>query len=245
MHTHSIRSDGNDSVKELIDIAASIGMKAITLCDHDVRPPNFIDVNGTDVSPREYAKTKGLCFIPGIEYSCDTYVDDVHIVGMCCNFDHPVMIANENAMTQSKINGYQKLTEILCASGMDVTWEYVLSCGPGGVHRKPEDVQRKHIFEAVANKGYCASWQEAKIMVRDNPVFNVRREKINPADAIKSIHMAGGIAILAHPYLIDEVITIEDGQKMSREQYIETLIVAGIDGIEGAYTYDKTSYKAL
>ena len=30
---------------------------------------------------------------------------------------------------------------------------------------------------------------------------------------------------------------------MTREQYIEMLINAGINGIEAAYTYDKTSYK--
>ena len=243
MHTHSTRSDGNDTVKELIDIAISIGMKVLVLSDHDVRPPRVIRADGGDISPREYARSKGLCFIPGIEFSCDTFVDDVHIVGMGCDFEHPVMEANEKAMIQSKIKGYRKLTEILCEHGIDVPWDEILSArGPDGISRKPKDIQRKHIFEAIAKKGYCTSWQDAKIMVRNNPAYNVQRKKIDPEDAILAIHTAGGIAILAHPYLIDEKVTRGNGQQMTRENYIEMLINAGLDGIEAAYTYDKTSY---
>ena len=240
LHTHSLRSDGNDTVKELIDNAAALGMNAIALTDHDVRPPETINVDGALISPREYARLKGLCFIPGIEYSCDTYVDDVHIVGLGCDFTHPALADIERAMEKSKMEGYRRLTEILCENGINVSWDDVLSGGGG---RRPEAVQRKHIFEAIAAKGYCASWQEAKLLVRDNPKFNVRREKIDPAAAIRAIHAAGGIAILAHPYLIDEHIQTEDGRDTSRDAYIEALISAGLDGIEAAYTYDKTSYK--
>ena len=108
--------------------------------------------------------------------------------------------------------------------------------------RKPEEVQRKHIFEAIAQKGYAESWDKAKIMVRDNPVFNVRREKIDPLEAIRVIHAAGGIAILAHPHLIDEQVSYKNKQ-IARYEYIEKLIAAGLDGIEACYPYEKTSYK--
>ena len=240
LHMHSVRSDGNDTVHELIDNAAALGMKAIALTDHDVRPPETIEVDGTPVSPREYARRKGLCFIPGIEYSCDTYVDDVHIVGLGCDFAHSALADIEEAMEKSKMDGYRKLTEVLCENGIHVTWNDVLAGGGG---RRPEEVQRKHIFETIAVKGYCGSWQEAKLLVRDNPKFNVRREKVDPIDAIHAIHAAGGVAILAHPHLIDAHIHTEDGRDMSRDAYVDGLISAGLDGIEAAYTYDKTSYK--
>ena len=240
LHMHSRRSDGNDTVQELIDNAAALGMKAIALTDHDVCPPETIDIDSTPLPPREYAQRQGLCFIPGIEYSCDTYVDDVHIVGLGCDFAHPAMTVIEQAMEKSKMEGYRRLTEILCENGIDVSWSDVLAGGGG---RRPEEVQRKHIFEAIAAKGFCASWQEAKLLVRDNPKFNVRREKIDPTEAIRAIHAAGGIAILAHPHLIDEHIQTEDGRDTTRDAYIEDLISAGLNGIEAAYTYDKTSYK--
>ena len=89
LHTHSWRSDGNDSVTELIDRAAALGMKVLALTDHDIRPPLTLEAEGIAKSPKAYATQKGLAFIPGIEYSCDTWVDDVHVVGLGCDFTHP------------------------------------------------------------------------------------------------------------------------------------------------------------
>jgi fructose-bisphosphate aldolase class II len=70
----------------------------------------------------------------------------------------------------------------------------------------------------------------------------VKREKPCPLKTIEALHAAGGIAILAHPYLIDETVTV-DGKNVSRDHYIRRLFEHGLDGIETAYTYDKTSYK--
>ncbi len=241
LHMHSVRSDGNDTVQELIDYASGAGMKAIALTDHDVRPPETIKTeDGRLVSPVDYALSQGLVFLPGIEYSCDTNVDDVHIVALGCDFNDPAIVKAENDAELSKVQGYRKLTEILCENGINVSWDDVLN----GVEppRKPKEVQRKHIFEAMAQKGYAASWDQAKIMVRDNPVFNVRREKIDPLEAIRVIHAAGGIAILAHPHLIDELVSYKS-RRISRYEYIEKLIAAGLDGIEACYPYEKTSYK--
>jgi hypothetical protein len=109
--------------------------------------------------------------------------------------------------------------------------------------RSEDEVQRKHIFEAIAEKGYTPDWKAAKLMVRDDPDLNVKREKPEAVDAIKLIHDAGGVAILAHPYLIDEEPVRADGTTTTREAYIETLLAAGLDGIEVDYPYPKTSYK--
>ncbi len=241
LHTHSTRSDGNDTVRELIGYAAEAGMKAVALTDHDTRPPETIEAeDGSPVSPVDYARSLGLVFIPGIEYSCDTDVDDVHIVGLGCDFNHPEILKAEKDAEQSKTRSYKKLTEILCGNGIEVSWNDVRNVTTPP--RKPKEVQRKHIFETMAEKGYAASWDQAKLMVRDNPVFNVRREKIDPLEAVRIIHAAGGIAILAHPHLIDELVARKNG-RVTRYEYIENLIAAGLDGIEACYPYEKTSYK--
>ncbi len=242
MHTHTIRSDGNDTPCELIDIAAALGLKALVLSDHDIRPPSTIDVSGQKIDPVKYAAEKGLIFIPGIEFSCDTLNDDVHIVGMGCDFDIPDFTEAEHQAELSKVNGYRRLTEVLCENGIFVTWDDILH--GGNREKKPEEVQRKHIFEEIAKKGYSASWSDAKLLVRDNPVYNVKREKIDPLIAVGIIHRSGGLAILAHPFLIDEIVQV-DGENMSRAEYIDRLIHAGLDGIEACYPYDKTSYKGV
>ncbi|MDZ7837821.1 MAG: hypothetical protein U5N58_07635 [Actinomycetota bacterium] len=95
----------------------------------------------------------------------------------------------------------------------------------------PEEVQRKHIFETMAQKGYAQSWSQAKLMVRDNPGLNVKRKKPSPLEAIDIIKSCRGIAVLAHPYLIDGQVDSEVLGKVSRGQYIDKLIDAGLDGM--------------
>ena len=130
------------------------------------------------------------------------------------------------------------LVERLRDNGFDLHWEELTDNG----RRSDEAVQKKHIFELLARKGYAENWQAAKIMVRDNPDYDIKREKPCPVATIRSLHDAGGVAILAHPYLIDETVRL-DGNAVSRDHYIRRLIDAGLDGIETHYTYDKTSYK--
>ena len=240
LHCHTVLSDGNDTYGEIIEKAAGLGMKVIAITDHDVTPLESMELDGKILSPVAYGLEKGLHVLLGIEYSCDTDVDDVHIVGLGCNWKDESFRIEEEKMKRSKVDGYKKLTEVLCRNGILMSWDELLE--NGGNHRKPEEIQRKHIFEAIAQKGYAPSWKEAKLLVRDNPEYNVKREKIAPSYAIQVIHTAGGLAVLAHPYLIDEVVKKGDRQ-YTRKEYIQQLIDAGLDGIEGAYTYSKTSYK--
>jgi len=90
--------------------------------------------------------------------------------------------------------------------------------------RSPYDVQRKQIFELMAKKGYASSWDKAKLIVRGNPRLNIGREKINSLKAIEIIKKCGGLAVLAHPYLIDEEVDSRIIGKMSRNSYINNLI---------------------
>jgi len=240
LHTHTTRSDGNDSYEELITKAASLKLKVIAITDHDVLPLETIETPEGSVSVEQFGHSKGIQVLRGIEISCDTMVDDVHIIGLGCDFSNPSMKSFVASMSVSKLNAYKKLVQVLAENGIPLTWEAVLD--NAGKPLVEDQVQRKHIFEAIARTGHTKDWSEAKLMVRDNPSFNVRREKISPLDAIDLIHAAGGKAILAHPFLIDEEVTSQ-GNLLSREAYIESLIAHGLDGIEAAYTYHKTTYK--
>ncbi|KNZ42856.1 PHP domain-containing protein [Acetobacterium bakii] len=239
LHSHTTGSDGGDTPLEFISNAAAMGMKVIAITDHDVLPPDRIDVNGKMVDPVVYAREKGIKLLPGIEFSCETQVEDVHIVVLGCDYTNPKILEMNEKIVKSKVFSYQKLLDVLAANGYPITWEEVLNYD--GISRKPEDVQKKIIFNLMAEKGYTKTWSEAKLLVRNNPDFSVKREKPDPIDIINLAHESGGIAILAHPYLIDEVVTIKDGT-MTRAEYIDKLIEAGLDGIEASYTYDKTTY---
>lgn len=247
LHCHTTRSDGNDSPGRLITKASELGMKAIGMVDHDIGPVLNITHEGKRVEIKQFARGLELDLVQGDEFSCDSNVDDVHIIGYeldwsCDRFKQEVQRAK-----QSKVDAYHKLCEVLTKEGMPIDYQQDIlnyqDVDGNRQQRLPEEVQRKHIFEAMAKKGYAQSWSQAKLMVRDNPGLNVKRNKVSPLEAIYIIKSCRGIAVLAHPYLIDERVDSEVLGKVSRDQYIDKLIDAGLDGMESCYTYDKTTYQ--
>lgn len=239
LHSHTTRSDGSDTPQEFIRNAAALGMKVIVITDHDVLPPDKIEVNGVMVDPVLYAKKKGIKLLPGIEFSCESLVEDVHLVVLGCDYTNPKILKINEKIVHSKISAYQKLLKVLEAHGYTLTWDEVLNYDD--IPRKSEDVQKKIIFNLMAEKGYTKTWSDAKLLVRNNPEFSVKRDKPNAKEIIEIAHESGGIVILAHPYLIDDEVQTTAGT-VTRETFINQLIDDGLDGIEASYTYDKSTY---
>ena len=240
LHSHSTRSDGSDTPQELIDHAAGVGVKILALTDHDIRPPKTITLDtGEEMDAVEYAKSKGLMLIRGIEVSCETTAEDCHIVCLGCDWEDPFFDRLERSVVESKTGSYRELVRRLCADGMELTWDEVLENNGSPVTE--DHVQKKMIFELLARKGYTKDWAEAKLMVKHTPEYQIQREKPDPVEVIREVKRTGGIAIMAHPYLVHEPVRIPAGT-MTRAEYIDRLIEAGLDGIEASYTYGKTSY---
>lgn len=245
LHTHSTRSDGADTPQQLIDHAAALGMKVIAITDHDIRPPKEIPVQTADagnsifVDAVDYARSKGLQLLRGIEISCETTAEDCHLVCLGCDWEDPFFDDLERAVAESKIGSYRELVRRLDEDGMHMTWEEVLENGGNPVSE--EQVQKKMIFELIARKGYQKDWSSAKLMVKNTPSYQILREKPDPVQVIREVHRCGGIVIMAHPYLINEPVRLSSGT-MDRAAYIDRLIEAGLDGIEACYPYSKTSY---
>lgn len=239
LHCHTTRSDGNVSPKELIDGAAERGIKVVAITDHDMTPPKVVEVHGRKMDIQEYANKQGIQLVKGIEISCDTNVEDVHIIALGCDWEHTFFEELERMTRISKVESYRELVKQLNKSGILIDWEELLYNKGNPII--PENLQKKKIFEMIADKGYVDCWQDGKLMVKRSKSYNVMREKPEPRWVIQKIHEAGGIAILAHPYLFTAPVFI-DGKVLKRKEYIEKLAEAGLDGIEACYTYDKTSY---
>lgn len=235
LHCHTDRSDGCDSPLQLIHRASEMGMKIIAVTDHDTVPPQSVTWNNEELNIVRYAETCGVKLVRGTEISCDTFVDDVHVLGYGCRWEDPFFSEMEAFVIRTKMDGYQKFIQRLNELNMMISWEDVISYSQN-------NIQKKLIFELMAKKGYFESWREAKMWVNGNPNLEIRREKPDPHDVIRAIHKSGGIAVLAHPHLINEQVS-PNGRPISRDAYMQGLISSGLDGIEANYTYDKTSYK--
>ena len=155
LHCHTTRSDGNDRPEELIENAAVQGLLALGITDHDVQPPAQLALSGgRSITPSEYAAELGLIFVPGYEFSTNTWVDDVHICGYGLDWERPELQAEVDAAARSKSDAYYALCQRLGDLGMPVDWENEILhfTRPDGTpdERTPDEVQRKHIFEAMA-----------------------------------------------------------------------------------------------
>ncbi|MGI6192152.1 MAG: PHP domain-containing protein [Christensenellales bacterium] len=241
LHSHTVNSDGNDTPYELVMNTVNRGVQILAVTDHDVIPPKTARIPGNgELDLVEFAKSQGVALFRGIEFSCETTVQDVHIVGLGCDWDGDIMVEEARQIAHSKANAYIETVRRLNERGYAMDMEEILSLG--GKRIDILELQKKRIFDMMALKGYTPDWKSAKLLVREDPYLSVEREKPSGIHIIDAIHRAGGIAILAHPMLIDEVVE-KDGRKMTRWEYIDTLVEAGLDGIEGRYTYDKTSCK--
>ena len=128
----------------------------------------------------EYAASKGVVLLRGIEISCQTTVEDCHIVCFGCDWNDPFFEELECRVVQTKIKSYQELIERLNAAGYKISWEEVLENDGNPVEE--EQIQKKMIFELLSRKGYFPSWSEATIMVKQAPEFGVQREKPDPLE---------------------------------------------------------------
>ena len=239
LHSHSTCSDGRDTPEELIENAAARKLRVLVLSDHDKIPPAYIRDSDSEVPIREYASKRGLVLIPGMEVSCETSVDDVHIVCVGCDWKAPFFEEIESFTVRSKIKAYKELVCRLREDGYGITWDHVLM--RQGKKIEETQVQKKMIFDALSELGFAPTWAEAKAIVNRTARYHIAREKPDALRVIENVHLAGGYAILAHPFLIPEAVC-SAGKTLSREEFIETLLQAGLDGIEIRYPYHKTSY---
>lgn len=158
LHSHTTRSDGQDTPKQFVDRAVELGMKVSAITDHDVLPPETIEVEGEEVNILEYAKAKGLDLVLGAEISCDTEIEDVHLLCFECDWKHPKMVALTERIARSKVESYRKLVDILRNEGMDITWEELIANNGSPIDEN--EIQKKMIFNMLADKGYFPSWKD-------------------------------------------------------------------------------------
>lgn len=207
LHIHSNRSDGSFTHKEIIDYSWKLGLKAISITDHD-------DISGLEFSEK-YCQQKGIECIAGVEISARSKPSDIHLLGYFFDYRNKQMNEYIDFFQNERLKRAKKIVKLLKNHGIKLHFDLIQkNAGPGSIGRP-------HIADAMVEEGYVYNYQEAfnKYIGDGCPCF-IPKYKISPAEAIALINQAGGICVIAHP-----------GSDVTDEGLMD-LIKAGLDGIE-------------
>lgn len=211
LHIHTTASDGLLSPEEVIRWAAQKKLSAVAITDHDT-------IKG--IQPAlEYSEKYPVEVVPGIEFSTEYNEEEIHILGYYIDYDNKELLKKLDEMYQSRFNRAIKMVDKLQEIGIQITLEQVQAIAENGT------IGRPHIARAMQEKGYITNIKDAfkQYLGKGCPAY-VERYRIGCKEAIDLIKRLGGVAVLAHPGLVDN------------RSYISDIIEMGIEGIEAYHT---------
>lgn len=216
LHIHSTASDGKHSPAAIVNKAAEIGLKVISITDHD-------STDGVAPALQAAKAFNELTFIPGVEISTDLPEGEAHILGYFIDYSSPDFQKELIRFRDSRLGRGQRMVAKLNDLGIKIDWARVQAIAGDGA------IGRPHVAQAMLEKGYIKTFEEAfdKYISHGGPAY-VEREKMTPEEAVKLVLRAKGIPVLAHPFTVKEP-----------EAMVITLKAAGLMGIE-AYYKDNT-----
>jgi len=193
LHLHTTASDGRLAPKELVSLAAKVGLDVIAITDHDT-------IDGVAPALAAAKTFPSLMVIPGVEINTDVPHGEVHILGYFIDYTDLKLAASLRNLRDSRRERAQQMIAKLGKLGMKIEWQRVCELAQGG------SVCRPHIAQVLFEKGYVGSEKEAfdKYIGHDGPAY-VERYKLLPVEAVKLIIDAQGLPVLAHPEGISDL----------------------------------------
>ncbi len=211
LHLHTNFSDGTFTPEELAERAQQAGLGTIALTDHD-------SLEGC-ARMRAACAAHGLDFIPGTELTADTQGQEVHILGYWIDeqsVPFQTELAHFQQVRQSRIH---EMVARLNSHGIPIRAEEVLKLADCRAPGRP------HLARALVAGGFADDYDHAfdRFLKKGRAAW-VAKARMKSIDAIRLIHDAGGVAVLAHPGLYRN-----DG-------IIPRLAAQGLDGLECWHT---------
>lgn len=194
LHLHTQASDGADSPARVVQRAMENRLRCFSITDHD-------SIEGVQDALRVLSKLSSIgmtCpgFIPGVELSVQEE-REVHILGYFPLGGYEKM--ESFILTQRKRRNDRniELCRLLTAHGMPISIEELRAEG-GSV------VGRLHAANVLTRKGYIGSSKEAfsDWIGYGKPCY-APRVKPSAKEAIGCILAAGGVPVVAHPYIYE------------------------------------------
>lgn len=206
LHCHSTASDGALSPTAVVEEAQRKGLAALALTDHDT-------VAGI-AEARAAGDRLGVRIVAGVELSAVEGNVETHLLGLHLQ-DVGTMEHQLGELREMRRLRAERMVERLNALGVQVTMDAVLANAAGGA------IGRPHVARAVVAAGAAVDLREAfdRYLGNGRPAF-VGKDRLAMTDAIRMVHDAGGIAVLAHP------------NEAATRARLTALAAVGLDGCE-------------
>ena len=213
LHTHSNRSDGTDTPKQLVQAASKAGVSTIALCDHDT-------MDGVEQA-QEAGLELGVQVLRGLEMSTCVSGYTVHLLGYGARPDDAGLARALSQVRADRATRLPRIIEALNQAGVSLTGEDVLAVSAPGA-----TIGRPHVADALVAVGVVANRQEAfsQWLNQGRPGY-VNHQRIDLAAGINLIRRAGGVAVLAHAWG-------RGARQVLSEPVIGQLAKQGLDGLE-------------
>lgn len=216
LHMHSSFSDGEMPPEYLVEWAAELGLKAISLTDHDT----------TRGLQRAIARGRelGVEVIPGCEISVKLSGGTFHLLAYFYDLNDEGFEGTLRDIADKRETRNRKIVASLAEHGMPLTYEEVLEEAGEAV------VGRPHIAAVMERNGYVTSRQEAfdKWISNDGPCY-FEKDTFGPEEALKFVREHHAVPVIAHP------IWLNRGGLDKTEEYLKQLKEWGLMGLEAVY----------
>ncbi|GKS88097.1 3',5'-nucleoside bisphosphate phosphatase [Acidovorax sp. SUPP2539] len=187
LHCHSVVSDGTLTPEELAARAHANGVQLWALTDHD-------EIGGQHRAMAA-AASHGLPYLTGVEISVTFADTTVHIVGLGFDPDNRQLSQGLAATRGGRGERAMEMSRQLAQVGIRGAYEGALR-----YVGNPELISRTHFARFLVETGVCRDTSEVfrKYLTEGKPGY-VPHRWATLGNAVRWIHEAGGIAVIAHP----------------------------------------------
>lgn len=210
-HTHSTASDGTLAPAELLSASARQGLRVVALTDHDT-------TQGVQEAV-DAGRRLGVRVVAGIEFSASVQRGELHLLGYGIDPNNRALAGRLSELRETRRQRAARIAQRLAGIGIHLPDDLLAGMADSG------SIGRPHIARELIRMGVVSSVSEGfdRYLARGRPGF-VSRELIAPADAIRLVRDAGGVAVMAHPLSVP-----------AYRELIPALVDAGLSGIECYY----------
>ena len=221
LHIHSTASDGTLTPSEILAQAQNLHLGAIAITDHDT-----LDGSKNALS---LGIPPSIKFLTGVEISSEpppsfSSTGSFHILGYAVDVDHPNLNHTLSMLRDSRKRRNPQILELLSRFGIEIALDEVRNLAGNS------QLGRPHIAQLMVEKGYVHSIDAAfdEYLGNGKPAY-VDRFRFECEETIKAILNAGGLPVLAHPFLLG----IKENSIL--DDLIAVLTEMGLKGLEVYY----------